>query len=170
MWFKTHEPKKGSKLDDAFAATKVSEMLFPHFDSFLSFSSVFLTKISCGVDVIECLYDVHHLLVVTTWEEAIESELSQFEDDTCGPTTLDDIFKNVVGEDKNGYAKTFGMGIKAPHSYIKRCALEEKWAKRIKIEQDHKETKEKVHKPEKMMLILLKHQVCLVSSFSLLIC
>ena len=31
-------------------------------------------------------------------------------------------------------------------------------------------TKEKVHKLEKMMLILLKHQVHLVSTFSLLIC
>ena len=75
-----------------------------------------------------------------------------------------------MGEDKNGYAKTFGMGIKVPHSHSKRFVLEEERAKRIKIEQEYKETKEKVHKLEKMMLILLKHQVRLVLSFSLLIC
>lgn len=71
--------------------------------------------------------------------------MSQFEDDTYDPATRDDIFKKVVGEDRNDYAKTFGMGIKAPRSCIKRYALEEERAKRIKIEQDHKETKEKVH-------------------------
>ena len=66
MCFKTHEPKKGSKLDDTSAAAKVSKILFRHFDSFLSFSSVFLTKMSYGIDVIVCLYDVIHLLVLTT--------------------------------------------------------------------------------------------------------
>jgi len=75
-----------------------------------------------------------------------------------------------VREDKNGYMKTFGIGIKFPHSCTKRCALEEEQAKRIKIEHRHKETKEKVRKLEKMMLILLEHQVRLVSTFSLSIC
>ena len=66
MWFKTHELKKGSKLDDGSAVAKVSKILFPHSNSCSSFSSIFLIKISCGVDVIECLYVVLHLLVMTT--------------------------------------------------------------------------------------------------------
>jgi len=45
--------------------------------------------------------------------------LSHFEDDTSDPTMRDDIFKKVVGEDKNGYAKTSGIGIKVPHSHTK---------------------------------------------------
>ena len=62
--------------------------------------------------------------------------MSQFDDDTYDSATQDDIFKKVLGEDKNGYAKTFGMGIEVPRSRTKRCALEEERAKRIKIEQD----------------------------------
>lgn len=46
-----------------------------------------------------------------------------------------EIFKKVVGEDKNGYAKTFGMGVKVPRSQRKRCALEEERARRLKCEE-----------------------------------
>ena len=91
-------------------------------------------------------------------------------DDTCDHAARDDIFKRIVVEDKNVYAKTFGMGIKVPSSRTKRCALEEERAKRIKIEQQYKEPKEPVHKLQKIMLILLNHQVDFVSTFSLLIC
>lgn len=78
MWLETHEPKKGSKLDDSSAATKKS----------------------------------------------IENELARLPEGSSDEAR-NEVFKKVVGEDKNGYANTFGMGVKIPRSHGKRCALEE---------------------------------------------
>lgn len=95
---KTHEPKKGSKLDFASSTTK----------------------------------------------QTIETELAQVEEGLCHNGIWDEIFKKVIGDDKYGYAKTYGMGVKVPCSNSKRCALQEECAERVKIEEQYKESQVKV--------------------------
>jgi len=50
----------------------------------------------------------------------------------------DKIHEEIVGEDKNGYAKTYGLGVKVSRSCGKRCALAIEREKRIKVEEDLK--------------------------------
>ncbi|KAJ8428899.1 hypothetical protein Cgig2_024968 [Carnegiea gigantea] len=90
-----------------------------------------------------------------------------------------DEFFEIVGEDKNGYAKTYGLGVKMSRSRGKRYALAIEREKRIKVEEDLKnmtvklqETEAKVeraqHKAERAVdwvgrvmgdLLLLKSQL-----------
>ena len=104
--------------------------------------------------------------------EAIENELSCVEEDSCDDATQDEIFKKVVREDKYGYAKTFGIGVKVPRSTSKRCALEEERTKRRKIEQEQQESQEKIEHLENklehvknLVKMLLKNQIFLYEIF-----
>ncbi|KAJ8426766.1 hypothetical protein Cgig2_010198 [Carnegiea gigantea] len=73
----------------------------------------------------------------------------------------DKIYEEIIGEDKNGYAKTYELGVKVSHSHEKRCALANEREKRIKAEDlKHmtlklQETEEKVeraqHKVERVV-------------------
>ncbi|VFQ62651.1 unnamed protein product [Cuscuta campestris] len=108
-WLLTHEPKKGSKLDDISAMKK----------------------------------------------ELILKKLDTLKDIEVGAPACDEVFEKIVGEDKNGYAKTFGMGIRVPRSCTKRCALKEEKAKRLKIEQEHEATKERLQNLEDVVALLL---------------
>ena len=98
----------------------------------------------------ECLFLFNfltHLICFykcVTWQETIENKLSHFEEDSCDDATRDEIFKKVVGEDKYGYAKAFGIGVKVLRSTSNRCALEEEWIKRRKIEQEQQKSQEKI--------------------------
>ncbi|KAL2901788.1 hypothetical protein RDABS01_026870, partial [Bienertia sinuspersici] len=111
VWLDTHQPKKGSRLDEASAATK----------------------------------------------KLIEDDLARHTLDSCNNKERMKIYKNHVAEDKNGYAKTFGFGVKVPRSRAKRCALEEERSKRIKSEKKVEKMKfelKKVITLMKMFLIL----------------
>ncbi|KAJ8425601.1 hypothetical protein Cgig2_028484 [Carnegiea gigantea] len=48
----------------------------------------------------------------------------------------DKIYEEIVGEDKNGYAKTYVLGIKVPRSHEKRCAMAIERERRVKGEED----------------------------------
>jgi len=69
------------------------------------------------------------------FQQTIETELAHVEEGLCHNGIRDEIFKKVIGDDKYGYAKTHGMGVKVPRSNFKSCALQEKRAKRVKIEE-----------------------------------
>ncbi|XP_021718774.1 uncharacterized protein LOC110686458 [Chenopodium quinoa] len=92
----THEPKQGSRLDNASATVK----------------------------------------------KAIQEDLARLPQ-SSSPCAYEEqrlaIFRKYVGEDKNGYAKNFGLGVKVPRSRTKRCALEEERAKRIEDEEDEED-------------------------------
>ncbi|VFQ76627.1 unnamed protein product [Cuscuta campestris] len=47
------------------------------------------------------------------------------------------------------------MGVRVPRSYTKRCALKEEKAKRLKIEQEHEETNERLQNLEDVVSLLL---------------
>ncbi|VFQ84565.1 unnamed protein product [Cuscuta campestris] len=47
------------------------------------------------------------------------------------------------------------MGVRVPRSCTKRCALKEEKAKRLKIEQQHEETKERLQNLEDVVSLLL---------------
>ena len=64
------------------------------------------------------------------------------------------------------------MGVKVPRSSYKRCALQEEHVKRVKIEEQYKESQEKIQKLEKkvgdisyLVKLLMKHQVILYISY-----
>ncbi|KAL2895115.1 Alpha-elapitoxin-Lh2a [Bienertia sinuspersici] len=105
VWLDTHQPKKGSRLDEASAATK----------------------------------------------KLIEDDLACHTLDSCNDEERMKIFKKHVGEDKNGYAKTFGLGVKVPRSRAKRCALEEERSKRIKSEKKVEKMEMKLKKVTTLM-------------------
>ncbi|KNA07021.1 hypothetical protein SOVF_175660, partial [Spinacia oleracea] len=69
-----------------------------------------------------------------TAKKAIEEDLARLPQVSCSGDDRISIFKKHVGEDKNGYAKTFGLGVKVPRPGTKRCALEEERAKIIKVD------------------------------------
>ncbi|VFQ82465.1 unnamed protein product [Cuscuta campestris] len=47
------------------------------------------------------------------------------------------------------------MGVRVPRSRSKRCALREEKAKRLRIEQEHEETKERLQNLEDVVSLLL---------------
>ena len=69
--------------------------------------------------------------------------MSQFENDTCDPTTRDDIFKKVVGEDKNDYAKTFGMASKSLLPVLKDALWRKSGLKESKLSRSARKLKRK---------------------------
>ena len=84
--------------------------------------------------------------------------MSHVEEDSCDNATRDEIFKKVIGEDKYGYAKTFGIGVKGPRSTSKRCTLEEERTKRIEQEKIER-LENKLGYVTNLVKVLLKPQV-----------
>ncbi|XP_021838979.2 uncharacterized protein [Spinacia oleracea] len=91
-------------------------------------------------------------------KKAIEEDLARLPQGSCSGDDRISIFKKHVGEDKNGYAKTFGLGVKVPRSRTKRCALEEERAKRIKVETEAQNMVKKFDKMSNLVIKLLELQ------------
>lgn len=100
------------------------------------------------------IYFVYGLL-----QKAIEEDLACLPEGSCNDVERISIFRKHVREDKNGYVKTFGLGIKVPRSRAKRCALEEERVKRIKSEDQVKKMAKKLDKNTKIMIKVLELQV-----------
>ena len=103
--------------------------------------------------------------------QTIETELTEIEEGLCDTVAREEIFNEVVGDDKYSYAKTYGLGVKITRSNSKICALQEEKAKRVKVEQEYQQSQEKVQTLEKkvgdithLMKLFLKHQVFLFCS------
>ncbi|XP_056692887.1 uncharacterized protein [Spinacia oleracea] len=91
-------------------------------------------------------------------KKLIEEDLASLSQSTCNGEERMKIFKRHVGEDKNGYAKTFGLVVKVPRSRAKRCALEEERAKRIKSEKEVENLVKKLDKATNLMKKFLQLQ------------
>lgn len=91
-------------------------------------------------------------------QKLLEEALAHYPEG-CSTRQRNEIFKEIVGEDKNGYAKTFGKGVIVPRSKKKRCALEEERTKRIKTDEKVDRLEKQVYHLKNMVKKLCQHHV-----------